>query len=380
MGEEEEVAPAAGTPPLADSLSNAPSEPAPSPAPETTPETASETAPDTTPETAPETVPEVVSPPILLPRPVAVVTGATSGVGLAFACELLRRNTHDVVCAANEAHPERAEPALATLQAFILPVQPPGVPPPRLTLLPLQLSNLASVADFASKVTEQHPKVHLLVLNAAVGDVASSAFGSTPEVTAEGWERTFAVNYLGHAALTQLLMPALSAAQPSRVLCVTCGRHAHAWRLQRSSWVDSSASSWLRPFHGGDAYNNSKVMSILFAYKFNRTYAVASGVTANAVNPGIVPGTRLLRDRSPSYAFSFEHIAAPFWAFLTRVVSPEEAALALMTAAEAVKGGQFFQGNREGKSAGQTYDQGMQDMLWDDTAEMLRLEWPIPGL
>ena len=73
-------------------------------------------------------------------------------------------------------------------------------------------------------------------------------------------------------------------------------------------------------------------------------------------------------------------MAAPLWAFITRVVSPEEAALALMTAAEALKGGLFFQGNREGKSASQTYDQGMQDLLWDDTAEMLRLEWPIPGL
>jgi NAD(P)-dependent dehydrogenase (short-subunit alcohol dehydrogenase family) len=118
----------------------------------------------------------------------------------------------------------------------------------------------------------------------------------TPQLTAEGHERTVAVNYLGHYALTLRLMPALTAAAPARVVSVTCVRHSHAWRLDFEDWMSLAPGTWFKVrMHAmracacpvsaaccaelagcahsqpGDAYNNSKVMNILFAYKLNRT-------------------------------------------------------------------------------------------------------------
>ena len=81
------------------------------------------------------------------------------------------------------------------------------------------------------------------------------------------------------------------------------------------------------------------------------------------------------------YRFGFEHLAAPLWKFTTRVVTPEEAAAGLIAAAEAPKGGQYFEGTAgPGKAAKQCYDEALQNYIWDDTAKLLQLEWPIPGL
>jgi hypothetical protein len=112
-----------------------------------------------------------------------------------------------------------------------------------------------------------------------------------------------------------------------------------------------------------------------------RSYAIANGVTCNAVNPGIVPGTGLLRDRSEEYQYAFQHIAAPMWSLVTSVVTPAVAAKALIAAAEAHKGGHYFEGtDPEGEPAKQATDEALQNFIWDDTARLLGLEWPLPGL
>ncbi len=68
----------------------------------------------------------------------------------------------------------------------------------------------------------------------------------TPRLTAEGHERTVAVNYLGHYALTLRLMPALTAAAPARVVSVSCGRHSHAWRLDFEDWMSLAPGTWFK--------------------------------------------------------------------------------------------------------------------------------------
>jgi NAD(P)-dependent dehydrogenase (short-subunit alcohol dehydrogenase family) len=199
------------------------------------------------------------------PRRIAVITGGTGGIGLALARELLRRDAWDVVVGASERHPDAAKAAVAALLGAFPAANTPGGP--RLVALPLDLAKPTSVEDFASKVVELCPRVHWLFLNAAIGDVAASMLPTAPKLTADGHEETVAVNYLGHYALTLRLMPALSAAFPSRVVSVSCGRHTHAWRLDWENWQLLKPGTW---FKAGDAYNNSKVLNILFAFKFNR--------------------------------------------------------------------------------------------------------------
>jgi NAD(P)-dependent dehydrogenase (short-subunit alcohol dehydrogenase family) len=142
---------------------------------------------------------------------------------------------------------------------------------PRLLALPLDLSRPTSVEDFASRVMSITPSVHWLFLNAAVGDVASSLWGSKPVLTADGHEQTVATNYFGHYLLCRHLLKALTFAAPSRIVSVSCGRHKHAWPLDHTNWQSLNPSPWWHPVHfkAGDAYNNSKVMNVLMAFKFS---------------------------------------------------------------------------------------------------------------
>jgi len=96
------------------------------------------------------------------------------------------------------------------------------------------------------------------------------------------------------------------------------------------------------------------------------------------VDPGIVAGTRLLRDRSSSYAFAFDNVAAPLWAFFTRVAaSADDAAQSLMAAAEHPQGGLYFEGRKAGmRCAAQCKDAALQDALWADTASLCGVTWP----
>jgi NAD(P)-dependent dehydrogenase (short-subunit alcohol dehydrogenase family) len=172
----------------------------------------------------------------------------------------LRRNDFDVIVGANEASgPEAADKAVATIKAAVPFMDEPDAP--RILVLPLDLARPTSVEDFATRVTAITPGVHWLFLNAAVGDVASSMWGSKPVLTAEGHERTVAVNYFGHYLLCRHLLKALTYAAPSRVVSVSCSRHMHAWRLDHTNWQLLNPAPWWQPVHfkAGDAYNNSKV-------------------------------------------------------------------------------------------------------------------------
>ena len=98
------------------------------------------------------------------------------------------------------------------------------------------------------------------------------------------------------------------------------------------------------------------------------------------MDPGIVPGTGLLRDQSPFYRAAYEHITAPTWSVAMRVVTPEQAADALIAAAEHPKGSTYFEGPcADSKPAAQTRDEVLQSCLWADTATLLGVEWPVPG-
>jgi len=304
----------------------------------------------------------------MFPRRTCVITGGTGGIGLALATLLLQRNDCDVIIGANEARPERAVEVVEALRASL-----PAEDPPRLVALPLDLTNALSVEDFASTVASLCPRgVTWLFLNAARADVASSPLGSQPTLTADGHELSFATGYLGHARLTSLLLPAM--ARPGRVVVTSCVRHNHAWRLDPDNW------QMLKPggrFCAGDAYNNTKTMQTMFALKLNALYG-ASGVTANAVDPGIVPGTGLLRDASALHRWAFAHMAAPVWSIATLVSTPAQAAEALLGAAMRPESGLYLVGQEVGQASEQARDKHLQASLWDSTTKMAKLDWPAP--
>ncbi|PJM99663.1 short-chain dehydrogenase [Streptomyces sp. CB01201] len=190
----------------------------------------------------------------------AVVTGANSGIGLVTARELARRGARVVLACRSEARGRAAEERIRG-----------EVPDAQVEFRPLDLADLASVRDFAAKLP--YERLDLLINNAGV---MALPFGRT----ADGFERQFGVNHLGHFALTGLLLPRLRAAGAARVVSVSSGMHA-------LSNIDIRDLNSERHYRRWIAYGRSKSANLLFIHELaRRLRAAGSDVVAAAAHPG----------------------------------------------------------------------------------------------
>lgn len=220
---------------------------------------------------------------------VAVVTGPTSGIGTEIARDLVRRGALVVLAARDRG---KADVTIADIGGTT-------------EFVPLDLASLASVREAAREIRTRHPAIQLLVNNAGIH---TSRF----KLTEDGFEETFQVNHLGHFLLTRELLPALTAAAPSRVVNVASDAHRGARGL------DLSLAREPRGWNGTYAYAHSKLCNILFTRELARRLA-GTGVSAYAAHPGVVR-TRWARG-SESGIFRFGvALASPF------MLSPEKGA------------------------------------------------------
>ena len=134
-----------------------------------------------------------------------LVTGATSGLGLNTVKEIAQRPNINLIIGAR--NPERATELRSLL------------PPERLTILPLDLASLESVHHFAAATIDLlgNHQLSAIALNAGI-QITTGLEKST-----DGYERTFASNYLGHFLLFCLLLPVLS--MNAVVISTTSGTH-----------------------------------------------------------------------------------------------------------------------------------------------------------
>ena len=105
-------------------------------------------------------------------------------------------------------------------------------------------------------------------------------YWNTRHVTADGLERTFALNHLAPFLLTNLLLDRLKQSAPARVVTVS----SHAQAMGRIDFDDLQGE---RSYSGARAYNQSKLANVLFTYELARKLR-ATPVTANALHPGVV--------------------------------------------------------------------------------------------
>ena len=146
-------------------------------------------------------------------------------------------------------------------------------------IVPLDLGDLDSVREAAARLGDR--PIHVLVNNAGV---MASPYGRTTS----GFETQIGINHFGHFLLTHLLMPALLAGAPSRVIQLSSS--GHIW-----SDVDLDDLNYERhPYDPWLAYGQSKTANVLFAVELTRRFE-SQGVVANAVMPGRIQGTGLAR-------------------------------------------------------------------------------------
>ncbi|MFE9421561.1 SDR family oxidoreductase [Kitasatospora sp. NPDC006697] len=177
----------------------------------------------------------------------AVVTGATSGIGYHTARRLALAGAEVVLAVRDTA---RGESAAARIRS-----NAPGAGP--VSVARLDLASLASVRGFAAGLLERGTAVDILVNNAGVMAVP------VRRTTEDGFELQFGTNHLGHFALTGLLLPLLREARAARVVSVSS---VSAW-LARLDLDDLNSE---RRYNGWQAYGQSKLANLVFALELHR--------------------------------------------------------------------------------------------------------------
>ena len=194
----------------------------------------------------------------------ALITGANSGIGYQAAVELARAGAH-VLLGARDL--KKGSDALLKLRA--------EVPNASAEVVQLDMASLASISTFAAGFAARNQPLDLLINNAGVMALP------TRELTADGFERQFGTNHLGHFALTGLLMPQLLAAPHPRVVTVASLAH-------RNGKIDFKNLQSEQKYVPWDAYNASKLANILFANELDaRARAVHSKLVSIPVHPGV---------------------------------------------------------------------------------------------
>jgi NAD(P)-dependent dehydrogenase (short-subunit alcohol dehydrogenase family) len=201
---------------------------------------------------------------------VAVVTGATGGIGRWIALGIARAGYQVVLVGRDRG---RAE----AVQAWIAG-QCPGA---ATEIMLADLSSLAETRGLAAAIIGRHPALQLLVNNAGV-------FRARRAETAEGHELVCAVNHLSPFVLTRALEPALRAGAPSRIVTIGSSMSDRA-RIDPANLELATGWSLTR------AYSQSKLAAMMTTMIFADRLA-GSGVTANVVHPGTV-ATGLVRTR-----------------------------------------------------------------------------------
>jgi len=203
-------------------------------------------------------------------RRVAVITGASSGIGKAAAISLAAQGWHVI---AHGRDPERTAIAERDIHAA-------ATANARVDIIRGDLALLADASRMAKEVAALTDKVHALLNNA--GGVRAERV-----MTPEGNEATFAGNHLGHFLLTDRLLPLLRAAAKDsdkgtvRVVSVSSTGHTHCAGID---WDDLQMT---RNWVSGKAYCQAKLCNILFTRELAKR-AAADGIVAHAMHPGVV--------------------------------------------------------------------------------------------
>ncbi|HZP51139.1 oxidoreductase [Actinocrinis sp.] len=190
---------------------------------------------------------------------VALVTGATSGIGLETAAQLARGGARTLLGVRDLERGARARDRIVARHAGA-----------SVELVRVDLACLESVEDAAREIADRAGHIDVLVNNAGV-------MAPRPELTAEGFELQLGTNHLGHFALTGRLLPLLLAADGARVVTVTSLMHRTASGAGLSEPADFKTlphgSRWL-------GYSRSKLANLLFALELDRRVRACTGSAA----------------------------------------------------------------------------------------------------
>jgi NAD(P)-dependent dehydrogenase (short-subunit alcohol dehydrogenase family) len=252
-----------------------------------------------------------------------LVTGATDGLGKRVAFELAATGATVLL------HGRRRERLEATLEEAR---EETGSE--KLGSYLADLSSLGEVRALAEQVLTEQDRLDVLVNNAGV-------IAEERRESEDGYQLTFAVNYLAHFLLTRLLLPLLLDSAPARVVNVASAGQ---------SPIDFDDVLLERGYDPMRAYTQSKVAQVMFTFELAERLQ-GSGVTVNALHPASLMDTKMVLET--------------FGRSMSTVEEGAEATVRLATSPE-LEGitGRYFDGTREGRANPQAYDEEARKRLW----------------
>ena len=269
-----------------------------------------------------------------------LVTGATDGIGKETALALAEMGARVILVGRN---PEKCARITAQIN------QRPGQD--RAEYLVADLSSQAQIRRLADEFKERYPRLDVLVNNAG-------AFMLKRELTVDGIEMTFALNYLNYFLLTNLLLDVIQASAPARIVNVSSAAHT-------SGKLDFDDLQSRRHYSSWAAYSNSKLANVYFTYELARRLE-GSRITVDVLHPGFVAsnfgknGSGLLR---PIFSIS------QFFAISPQKGAETSVYLASSPEVEGVTG-KYYVEKKAVSSSAASYDQEAARRLWQISEEM----------
>jgi retinol dehydrogenase 13 len=277
-----------------------------------------------------------------------VISGATSGVGLAAAREAARFHANLVLLARN---PEKARIVKEELQ---------GVGEGTVSLFIGDLSRLTDAHRLANEVTRTAPRIDVLINSAGL-------FSTRRIHTDEGHELVFCVNHLAAFVLTQRLIPIMRRAGAGRIIQVSSqGHRFNGLALDDLDWRK-------RIYTGLRGYGASKTAQLLSVWELADRLA-GTGVTVNAMHPGAVR-TAIGTNNGRLYRWYQRHVIGRF----LKDVRISGESLHYLAAAPEVAGisGAYFNRTHPEKPAPHALDRAIGRELWAKTMELTGLDHEI---
>lgn len=274
----------------------------------------------------------------------ALVTGGTSGIGYHTALALAHLGAAVYITGRDSSQGRNAQAEIRKVAGHR-----------RVHFICADVCTVGGNQELARQILDKTNQLHILVNN--VGGLYNDRW-----VTADVYEATLAMNFIGPFALTEGLLPLLRQSTPARIINVTSAGYT-MWKGDLFEDIHSSKS-----FSGVDAYNRSKYLNLLWtlalAYRLE-----GSGIVANAVHPGTA-WTDMTKSNEPRIFPAGMRVLWPIFRLLQRVGSPAKVAQTSIYLASAPEAGSFngryFESSRRPKDLGPDItDATKQEKTWE---------------
>jgi len=314
-------------------------------------------------------------------KPLAIVTGASSGVGLHATSALIDKGWHVIMAC-------RDTPK-ATAAARSL-----GLAETAYQIMPLDLGSLQSVRDFHAAFRAQGRALNALVCNAATYLPQLK----TPMRSPDGFEISVATNYLGHFLLANLMLPDLQKSPAPRLVTlgtVTANSEEFGGKIpipapadlgdfqgMKAGFKDPIAMIDGKPFKPGKAYKDSKLCCMMMSRELHARFHDKTGIVFSTLYPGCVADTPLFRNAPRAFQKIFPWFQKNITkGYVSQPLSGQRVAQVVTNQKFTASGMHWSWGNRQ-KSGRDAFSQSLSSkatdtarsaLLWDLTAELVGL-------